>query len=173
MQTITKFEAQKRYRMRAVTGEVAIKENDNGTRSVEVMCEVTAGPLQTERVRYRGYLNTAANAERAANDLRVMGWRGQRWGDWSGIGSREFQGTTMLDVNAETGKTYARVAFVSEVPTISDKGKVDAAAIDELNKLFAPPPPPRATSSSSTANGAAAPPPSAEADAAGGDEIPF
>lgn len=161
------FENQKRYRMRAVSGEVAIKVIEStGTRYVEVMCEVTKGDLAAERVRYRGYLNTAENAQRSANDLRVMGWRGSRWGDWSGIGSREFQGTTMID----EGK-YPRVAFVSDVPTVSEKGTVKQDAIDELNKLFAPPPPPqRATSSS--ANGA--PSPSSPTEAAPADDnIPF
>jgi hypothetical protein len=168
------FESNKKYRMRAVAGEAAIKANEKtGTRYVEVMCEVTAGPLETERVRYRGYLNTAENAERAANDLRRMGWRGLRWGDWSGIGSREFQGTTMIDVG-DDGRKWARVAFVNDVPTISDKGTVDAGAVDELNKLFAPPPPPARAAAPTSANGAAPPPQSAAGDAGGaGDEIPF
>ncbi len=174
------FENKKRYRMQAVAGEVAIKVNpETGTRYVEIMCEVTRGDLQAERVRYRGYVNTPSNAERAANDLRLMGWRGLKWGDWNGLGSREFQGTVMIDMG-DNGKQYPRVAFVNEVPSISDKNTVDAGAIDELNRTFAPPPPaPRANGAPApSTNGRAAPNGPGDvgnygAAPSGSEEIPF
>lgn len=161
-----------RYRARAVVGEVEIKQipNESKTRYVEVMLEVTSGEMTGERVRWRGYLNSVSNAERAATELRAMGWRGGRWGDWSGIGSREVQFTCMIDQNG--GKSYPRAAFVQEPPTLKRENLVDANAIDELNRLFggaakAPPPP---NGVDPTAPTVAAPGEPAEVT---GDEIPF
>lgn len=130
------WEVGKRYRGKAVAGEFAIKKIDKtGTRYVEGLVEVTMGPQLGERVRYRGYVNSERNAEATAGELRAMGCRSGKWGDWQGIGSREFSFVVMAD-EGQDGKTYFRATWARELATTSDRGKVAVGDLDDLNAQF-------------------------------------
>jgi hypothetical protein len=136
--TIMNWEHGKRYRGKGVAGQIAIKENansENRTKFVEALIEVTQGPLLTERIRWRGYLNSAKNAEVTFSELRAMGWRGQRLGDWSGIGAKEVQFTCSVDVG-QNGKKYPRATWVQEPQTLRDDNAASSVDVDELNRQF-------------------------------------
>lgn len=134
------WEVGKRYRFRAVPGEFAIKKIETtGTRFVEGLVEVTLGSELGSRIRYQGYVNSERNAKQTADDLRAMGCKMQRWGDWSGLGLVEFTGMVMAD--EKDGKTYFRVAFCSPLRRTSDKGKVSSDDVADLNEKMPPPPP--------------------------------
>lgn len=178
------FEGGKRYRGRAVAGEIGLKvaNNENRTRSVEVIVECTLGPELGERVRYRGYVNNEKNAKTTADELRAMGWRGARWGDWSGIGSKEFTWTCMIDTGQD-GTEYRRAAFPRDLLALSDKGAATEADLDALNRQLggvAAASAPRANSSSAPSSGrsgveASAPPDDPRFDEVAplGEDLPF
>lgn len=126
------WEVGQRYRGRAVPGQVQVEKAKNGTPSALVLIEVNMGPNQGQRLRWRGYLNSSENAEKSAYELRAMGWRGARLGDWAGIGTVDVEFSCMADVG-EDGKTYYRAAFVRPVAAVNKERAVDAAALDELN----------------------------------------
>ncbi|HVH45006.1 MAG TPA: hypothetical protein VM925_21785 [Labilithrix sp.] len=121
-----------RYRFKVVQGQVVLKKTPNtGTKLIEVMCEVSTGPMETRRVPYTGYLNSPQNAARTRQDLINMGWKGSKWGDWSGLFSgKEFEGAVMADEN--NGKTYPRVAFPRPIRRVNTD---NALRVDDLDKL--------------------------------------
>lgn len=129
------------YRGRAVQGEFAIKAIETtGTRYVEGLIEVTMGEQQGQRIRYRGYVNSAKNQEATAAELRAMGCKLQRWGDFSGIGTKEVLFKLLTDEAQDgSGKVFFRAAFVKPVPTI-DRAK-NAVSAEELDDMPPPPPP--------------------------------
>jgi hypothetical protein len=130
------------YRGKAVKSEFAIKMiPTTGTRTVEGMIEVTMGPQQGERVRWRGYLNSPENVARATAELRAMGWTGAKWGDWSGLGSREGRFKLMTDQGKKPGEVYYRAAFFGPIPTMDrSTNAVTAEGLNELNAMLPPPP---------------------------------
>lgn len=138
-----------KYRGRAVQGEFAIKafDNEKQTRYVEGLIEVTMGPQEGQRIRYRGYVNSAKNQEATAAELRAMGCKLQRWGDFSGIGTHEIGFTCMTDEDGKGGVFY-RAAFVKAVPRIDRKNAVAASALEDM-----PPPPPPPTKDGSGEEG--------------------
>ncbi len=130
------WEHGKRYVGVGVDGLVLRKaDNDKGTLWIEGVLEVVRGPMQTERIRYRGYVNSLKNAESTATELRAGGWRGGKWGDWSGWGSKEVQFTCMID-QSEDGKKYPRATFLREPMSVSDKQAAPTADLDALNRAF-------------------------------------
>lgn len=128
-----------KYRGRACPNDFAIKafDNEKGTRYVEGLIEVTMGPQQGQRIRYRGYVNSDKNREATAAELRTMGCKLQRWGDFSGIGKEEIGFTCMTDDDGKGGVFY-RAAFVKPVPKIDRKNAIAAA---DLEDMPLPPPP--------------------------------
>ena len=132
------WEHEKRYRGRAVVGEAQIEKFDNAnqTLSALILVEVQSGPNQGQRLRFRGYLNNATNVERTIEEMRAMGWRGGRLGNWDGLGSKEFEFTCMSEIGADK-KVYYRAAFVRPLSTVNAEKSVDAAALDALNAQFA------------------------------------
>lgn len=126
-----------RYIGRALgEAEVMVKEIEStGTRYVEVMLEVIRGPMATERIRYRGYINNKTNIEATVKDLRVMGWKGSRLGDWKGMGSKPLQFTCMFD-REDVENKYPRAAFVQEPPTVR-RGAAEEATVEDLNREHA------------------------------------
>jgi len=106
-----------RYRGRALASEVIVERNGKtGTRSIVVLLEVSQGEQQGRRLRYRGYINSSTNIATTLEELRAMGWRGQKLGDWSGIGSKECEWSCMADAGQDqsTGEArmFYRAAFV-------------------------------------------------------------
>lgn len=150
-----------KYRGRAVSGEFVIKKiGENETSMYEGLIEVTMGPQQGQRIRYRGYLSSpkgrdaaTKNQEITANELRAMGARLDRaaggWKDLQGLGTKEVQFTCMTDRATDgSDNVFFRASFVKPVQTI-DRSK-NVASADDIDAL--PPPPVKAQ-----ANGA--PPP--------------
>lgn len=129
------------YRVRTVQGEAAIKTlpNEKRTMLVEIMFEVIRGPSQGQRAPYKGFLNSAENVQRTMNDLRAMGWTGKRWGDWSGLGGREFQAKLVADdgTDREGQQTqFPRFAFPRPLRTVSDQHVSSMDELDRLNAQF-------------------------------------
>lgn len=176
------FEGGAKYRGRAVQAQLVEIPNEKKTLTIEVLIEVTLGPLIGRRIRWRGYANNPENAAKAIAELRNTGWRGQGFGDWTGLKTNEVEFTVMIDdVAAEDSpdgkpKKFARAAWLSPVPTLNAKNEAKREAVDAANARFAHLFPSRASSPSSPSNGA----PSSGAPAAAGptgeevqDEIPF
>jgi len=126
-----------RYRVRAVQGQIGIRRiPTTGTMVVEVLFDVTKGPQAAAQVRWQGFLNSPANAEKAFAELRAMGWTGSKLGQWTGIGTKECTVAVMLETGAD-GKTYPRGAFVRPLQSV-DAGEHAAtgADVDALNERF-------------------------------------
>ncbi len=135
------WELGKRYRGRGVSGEIALKMIEStGTKYVEAVIESTLGPMLGQRIRWRGYVNTETNVQTTVAELRVMGWRGKRLGDWAGFGSSECEFTPLaddgLDKNGKPMRFY-RAAFVRTPARINDKGMASARQVDDVNAEFA------------------------------------
>lgn len=124
------------YRFRSLPSQQVIKRLPlKGTLVVEVLCEITAGPKSGQRLAYNGYINTADNAARTMRDLRAMGWKGVKWGDWSGLGAgREFESRVMADSRGDA--VYPRMAFPRPVKTVDLKHEASAVDVDNLNAMF-------------------------------------
>lgn len=125
--------ARQRYRFRVVQGEHQIEKNSKGTPAVQLMLEVTTGPQVGQRMRYRGYLNSPENAKTTIAEMRVMGWRGIKLGDWSGITSKEFEATATCETGADN-KTYWRAAWPRAVAKVNAERAVKDADLSELNE---------------------------------------
>jgi hypothetical protein len=127
------------YRVRAVKDQVQVKRTPNkGTMLVEVMCEVTQGPAMGRRAPYTRFLNNPENVQDAIRELRALGWRGTRFGDWTGLFSRECQAKLMGDektVGNET-RTYPRFAFLSPLRVVSTEHAATEEDLSVLNDQF-------------------------------------
>ncbi len=128
------------YRVRAVQGQVQIKRTPNkGTPLVEVMCEITAGPKVGSRVPWTGWLNSDVNVQSSIKELRALGWKGAKLGDWSGLFSKECQGTVYKDDRIDEGGTvreYPRLSFLKPIRVLSTENVVPQIDIDNLNEKF-------------------------------------
>lgn len=123
-----------KYRGRAVAGEWAIEVvGAEQTPRVVGLLEVTLGPDLGQRIRYTGFLSPKA-AERTIGELRTMGWKADRLGDWSGMGAREVEFSCLADVNPNTGKRYLRAAFVYPVRRLEVQNGATRDAVDALNR---------------------------------------
>jgi hypothetical protein len=131
------WEFGQRYRVNAVPGQVAIKTlPSNGTQLVEVMCEVKSGPMATRRLAYKGYINTLDNASKTYADLKTMGWRGTKWGDWTGLGQgRDFEMACMRE-DALNGQVFPKFAFPRALREVDRTYESTAKDVDNLNKSF-------------------------------------
>lgn len=125
-----------RYRAKVAPGQVLMKVTPNTkTKLVEVMCEISQGPMTGRRVPYTGYLNSLTNAASTRADLQAMGWKGTKWGDWSGLGSgKEFEVAVMGD--ERNGSTFPRAAFPREVRRVNTDHAAQLADLDELNETL-------------------------------------
>lgn len=127
------WESGKRFRFKAVPGQVLVARNPTtGTPSVEIMLECSHGPQVGQRIRWKGYLNTNANGETAIAEMRAMGWRGQKLGDWAGLGNVEFEASTLSEVGKD-GKTYWRAAWPRALATVKTEKSVDEKDLADLN----------------------------------------
>ncbi len=128
------------YRVRAVPGQVQIRRTPNtNTSLVEIMCEITVGPKQGTRVPYTGWLKSAEGVAKTLAELRALGWKGARLGDWKGIGSVECQGKVMMDESPDDHgvmRQYPRLAFPSPIRVLNTDNAVVQADIDALNEAF-------------------------------------
>ncbi len=163
------WEAGRRYRGKAVQGQAQVERNKNtGTESVHVMIEVVHGDCTGRRTRSRGYLNSPTNIDVTIAELRAMGWKGAKLGDWAGLGTKEVEFTLLSEVSTSDGKTYYRAGFIRPLATLNAERSVEASSLDELNaRLGAALNPTRVIPT----NGVV-PTPAAEGDAPQ-DEIPF
>lgn len=129
------WEHEARYRFRSVRGEHTIRRiASTGTVTIEVLWECVRGPNAGATVRWQGYLNSEKNVDDAIWQLRAMGWTGQRFGEWAGMGSCEFEGVVMLERNE--GKTFARGAFARAPQTVRRGEDVGADVLGGLNARF-------------------------------------
>jgi hypothetical protein len=131
------------YRARGI-GSPQLGATEKGQEYAAALFEVTLGPALGARVGFRGYMNNDENCTRTVLALRLAGWRGRHFRDWSGFGSREVE----IVVRHETAQTtdaqgrlrkFARVAFVNRVPELQ---MPHAAALaperaDDMSKRFA------------------------------------
>lgn len=156
------WETDKRYRFRVVKGEHTIRQiQTTGTVTVEVMWECVHGSESGQRVRWQGYLNSEKNTKDAIEQLRAMGWTGGRFGDWAGMGSREFEGSVLFEFS--DGKKYPRGAFARQPSTVHRGDGIKTSTLDAINGRFG----------ALLAGDAAEPSPDEPAPAAAGDELPF
>jgi hypothetical protein len=123
---MSNWQAQARYMGKAVGQPAVLKIEKTGTQYIEVQI---AKSLDGSLIRYRGYINSAANIKTTVADLRAMGWRGKRLGDWQGFGSREFSFVAMPDVVGD--RTYWRAAFIQAA-----RPQADAQEVEALNFRF-------------------------------------
>lgn len=131
------WERGQKYRGRAVAGQIQIERNaTTGTLSAQGMIEVTMGPMLGQRLRWRGYLNSPSNIEIARDELRAMGWRGVKLGDWQGLGSKEIEFAAMGDDAEKDGKSvvYWRAAFVRPLATLNEDKAVSTSELDAINR---------------------------------------
>ncbi len=161
---MSNWEATKRYRFRAVQWQIE-KNPKTGTQAVQCMLEVSSGPNAGSRMRWRGYLNSPANQQTTVEELKVMGWKGLRLGDWSGMGSKEFEASALPEVN--DGKTYWRAAFPRPVPVLKTENVVKDDELAALNASMA------GLLGAAPGAGAPLPPPPVAAEGNGTEEIPF
>lgn len=128
------WEFGQRYRFKVCQGQVIGKRTPNTrTPLVEAMCEVTQGPMQGRRLPYSGYLNTKENAARTRGDLVNMGWRGKKWGDWSGLGSGvEFEAVVLAD-ERPTG-IFPRLAFPRPIRRVNTDHAMRDNDLESLNE---------------------------------------
>jgi hypothetical protein len=133
------WERGQRYRGKAVSGQFAIERNPNsGVQSVVGLIEGSMGGQLGQRIRWRGHLNSPANQETTVAELRAMGWRGAKLGDWSGLGAKEIEFSAMGDDGEYQGKsiTYFRAAFVRPLMTVAVSVEKEVVG-DELDALNA------------------------------------
>lgn len=129
------METSKKYRGRAVAGQWAIQTiGEKRTPQVVGLLEVSMGPDVGQRIRYTGFLSEKA-CDATIAELRAMGWRGDRLGDWSGMGAKEVEFTCMGDVG-DNGKTYQRAAFVRPVRTLTVQAETKGQELDALNRAL-------------------------------------
>jgi hypothetical protein len=125
------MQAQQKYRARAVDGQFQIQEiGEKRTPQVVGFLEVTVGPDQGQRIRWTGFLTEAA-FEATVDELRAMGWKADRLGQWNGLGSREVEFTCLAETN--NGKTYLRAAFVRPLRAVDPEKAAPSSTIDALN----------------------------------------
>lgn len=129
------WEHMRRYRGRAVAGQVALKRIEStGTVYVEVIVEGSRGAEDGLEIRYRGFLNSEKNVNTTVAELRAMGWTGTELGRWTGIGSKEFSFSASLE-EGDDGKTYSRACFVRPPQSVGESNVVDAATADLNRRL--------------------------------------
>lgn len=159
--------AGQRYRFKAVgpTHAQIEKNPKTGTPSAQILAEVTLGPQLGQRLRWRGYLNTTANGQTAIAEMRVMGWKGTKLGDWAGLGSVEFEATVLSEVSPTDGKTYYRLAWPRALAKMKTENAVKGDELGELNATLGD-----LLQKADPASLPAAPTPT---DAGGDEQIPF
>lgn len=126
------------YRARQV--ETALGETEEtGNLFVEMLFEVVSGPAAMQRCRFRGYLNSDANAVRTIEAMRTAGWKGAEFGDW-----RFAPVEVVIVVLEEPGQSadgskrmFSRVAFVRPVSKLAIKRPVSPDRVGELSARFA------------------------------------
>jgi hypothetical protein len=125
-------------------GSPQLGATEKGQEYAAALFEVTLGPLLGVRVGFRGYINNDENCARTVQALRLAGWRGRHFRDWSGFGSREVE----IVVRHETAqgpdaqgkiRKFVRVAFVNRVPElqIPDAAVIAPERADDMSKRFA------------------------------------
>lgn len=168
------WERGQQYRGKAVVGQFQIERiPTTGTAYVVGYIECTLGPQLGQRLRYQGYVNSERNFEATVDELRIMGGKVQRLGDWNGIGSKEVMFTAMADDVEGAGgkKTFFRATFIKPVAVLNEAKAVPASDVDDLNRKFADLLMP-ANGASSGPRGAV-PPPRGQAPAQEGDDDRF
>lgn len=127
------WENTQRYRFKVVVGQIQVERiKSTGTLKITAMAECTAGPQAGQRMRWLGYLNSPANKETALAELRVMGWRGAKLGEWSGLGAIEFEGTAKSEVGSDN-KTYWRLSWPRAIAKLKTENAVTASDLDAIN----------------------------------------
>jgi hypothetical protein len=136
------WEHRQRYQGRGVAGEIAIKSiGTTGTKYVEAVIECTVGPNVGQRVRWKGYVNNEKNVEATVAELRAMGWRGKRLGDWSGFGSTEIEFQCLVEEGQKPDASgrlprYFKAAFVRPRTRVNDKARASLKEVDDVNAEF-------------------------------------
>lgn len=165
-----KFEEQIRYRFKAVDIQIEQIET-TGNVLVEMLLEVTLGPLLGRRIKWTGWLNSDENAKRAIAEVRATGWSGAALGElpfgkkpseWPGFASAEVEGEVRydeveVDVDGKLEvRRYPRACFLRPIPELTARNPVGREAIAGLSRRFG------ALLRNGTAPGAGARPPTRE-----------
>lgn len=124
------------YRFTTVQAQHIIKTLPKGTMLVEVVCECIHGEKSGQRLTYKGYINNPENAARTLAEMRVMGYRGKKWGDWAGFGEgHRFEMRLMADKAQDgSGKVYPRIAFPRPMKRIDVTHASQQTDIDAVNE---------------------------------------
>jgi hypothetical protein len=119
-------------------GEAQLGETPNGVRYFGLLLEVTKGPFAGVRVGYRGWVNTIDNRKRTVEAFRNAGWRGAKWGDWTGLGKSDctIQVVHEAGEGEYEGRTFARVSFVNPLLASAVRKPLPRTEIDRLNAEF-------------------------------------
>lgn len=163
------FEAGNNYRAKAIDAQIE-KIESTGTVLAEVMLEVTLGPMLGRRIRWRGWLNSDANAKRAVEALRAMGWRGARFGEWTGLGSREIE--FQCEIEEKDGKRYPSAAFVRPLAELRSRNAALPAELEGLSTRFGGLLRPPSDAAAPSSRAASAPPPDDDFDYSDADAPP-
>lgn len=115
-----------------MAGQIALRRIETtGTVYVEAIVEGTRGAEEGLEIRYRGFLNSEKNVATTVRELRAMGWTGNKLGQWTGIGSREFSFSVSIE-EGDDGKSYSRACFVR--PPQSVESNVKDATTEDMNR---------------------------------------
>lgn len=132
-----RWENGKTYTGTAQAGQFVIKRlnNEKGTQLIEGQLRSDFGATEGEFIRWKGYVNSESNIKRTIAELRAMGWRGTKLGDWTGIGTTKVQFMVKIEPGND-GKRYPVASFVRPVAATSDQGALSREGVDALNAKF-------------------------------------
>ena len=131
------FEAGQNYRARALDAQIETI-GENQTVLIEVLLEVVLGPLLGRRIKWRGWLNSEKNAKMAIEQLRATGWRGERFGEWIGLGAEEVDFECKIEERTVDGKVrrFPSAAFLRRPMALRPRNPTPKDVVDGLSKSF-------------------------------------